>query len=77
MPARKDAIILAEAARIRDDDGRRKAVRELSKSKRASEIESGTVALSMPKLRKQWRDERIDGKTDLQWDEWLAKRKND
>jgi hypothetical protein len=78
MPASKDAQTLAEASRIRDDDERRKAVRELSKErKKVSETEGGVIALTKPDLRKQWRDETIEGTTDLQWDEWLTKRKNE
>lgn len=77
MPsARDDAKTLAEAARIRDDDKRRKAARDLSKQEKesVSVMEGGATSLMQPKLRNQWRDELTEGTTDLQWDEWLAQR---
>jgi hypothetical protein len=51
--AMKDAMILAEAAKIRDDDERSKAVRELSRGKsRKADVFAGKGSLS-DKLRKR------------------------
>ena len=74
----KDTRVLAEAARIRDNDERRQAVREVVREERSKPKPTpggpgGKIATKdIPKARMAYLEYR-DGGGDLTWEDWLDK----